>query len=227
MSENKQAANDSEFAIAKYTNGQTNAFVKKVMQQSGHTDILELVLSGKVTLTIKSDAPVVEQMSVPKWTEVNNRFCFQVSSNGKTGAEWSVSLQKQGFRVSSYAESILLSDDFKPTNGVTYEVVVLKGISFASKNRVTKKIRAEATKSKLMAPNAEVVCLIRELLTDEDLKAMGLWYIVAMHEPIKDSDGDPFLLHAYRHDDGAWLHAYYGKPVDGWDEGGGFAFVAQ
>ena len=37
---------------------------------------------------------------------------------------------------------------------------------------------------------------------------MGLWYIVAMHEPINDSGGDPFLLDAHRYGGGRWLHAY-------------------
>ena len=56
---------------------------------------------------------------------------------------------------------------------------------------------------------------------------MGLWYIVAMHEPINDSDGDPLLLHANRHDFGRWLRAYYDRPDDRWYRGHGFAFAVS
>ena len=56
---------------------------------------------------------------------------------------------------------------------------------------------------------------------------MGLVWIVAMHEPIKDSDGDPGLLIADRRGDGQWLGAAYGSPGNGWLREGGFAFVAS
>ena len=74
-------------------------------------------------------------------------------------------------------------------------------------------------------PHWEVSCLIRDMFTDEQLKEMGLWYIVTMHEPIKDSDGDPRLLHAYRLDGGGWLGAHYDRPDGEWNGSGGFAFV--
>src|SRR3989338_4837086 len=85
---------------------------------------------------------------------------------------------------------------FSVTSDGTTEVAVLKGMLFEDNDRITKKIRAEADKRKLSKPNAELACLIREKFTDKEIEAMGLWYIVAMHEPINDSDGDPFLLNA-------------------------------
>ncbi|MDO8590106.1 MAG: hypothetical protein Q7R69_02440, partial [bacterium] len=117
--------------------------------------------------------------------------------------------------------------DFKPTNGVTTEVAVLKGMLFEDNDRITKKIRAEADKRKLSKPNAELACLIREKFTDKEIEAMGLWYIVAMHEPINDSDGDPSLLIADRDDDGRWLCAYGGGPDYRWGCGNGFAFAVS
>ena len=56
---------------------------------------------------------------------------------------------------------------------------------------------------------------------------MGLLYIVAMDEPINDSDGDPNLLDASRGVGGRWLDACRGRPAYGWDREGGFAFVAS
>jgi len=69
--------------------------------------------------------------------------------------------------------------------------------------------------------------LIREKFTDEDLEAMGLVWLVTMHEPIKDSDGDPSLLHAGRGGGGRWLFACWGDPGHGWGCGGGFAFAVS
>ncbi|NCQ12709.1 hypothetical protein GW804_01280, partial [Candidatus Falkowbacteria bacterium] len=66
-----------------------------------------------------------------------------------------------------------------------------------------------------------------EKLSDKELEAMGLYWIVAMHEPIKDSGGDPRLLSVHRDCDGSWLDAYYGSPDVEWDRGSGFAFAVS
>jgi hypothetical protein len=92
------------------------------------------------------------------------------------------------------------------------------------------KIRAHAEKlnfdgKKPVKPNPEVACLIREKFSDKDMEAMGLVWIVAMHEPIKDSDGYPSLLFAYRIDDGGWLNAVWDYAGNQWDGDGGFAFA--
>lgn len=162
-----------------------------------------------------------------KWQEQDGVISFSVTSDNTTGEAWIKRLEGKGFRVSDYAKSLLCSPDFKPTRGVTYEVAVLKGMLFEDNDRITKKIRVEADKRKLTKPNAEVACLIREKFTDKELEAMGLWWIVVMHEPIKDSDGDPNLLDVNRDDDGRWLGAFYDEPDDRWDRDGGFAFVAS
>ena len=148
-------------------------------------------------------------------------------SDGTTGPLWIPRLEKQGFRIGDYAKQVLRSPDFKPTNGVTTEIAVLKGVLFEDNDRSTKKIRAEADKRKLEKPNAELACLIREKFTNKDIEAMGLWYIVAMHEPINDSDGNPFLLHANRYVARRWLNAYYDRPDFRWYRDYGFAFVVS
>ena len=124
-----------------------------------------------------------------------------------------------------YTKSILRSKDFKPTSGVTYEVAVLKGSLFSDDDRTAQNIRDKANEMNLTTPNAEVACLIREQFSDKEIEAMGLWYIVAMHEPIKDSDGLPNLLAAFRGVDGRWLYAYDVYPDDRWYRGCGFAFL--
>src|SRR3989344_5331909 len=144
-------------------------------------------------------------------------------SDGTMGPLWIPRLEKKGFRVGDYAKQVLRSPDFKPTNGVTTEVAILKGVLFKDDDRITKNIRAKAYTGiftqgrKLFDPNAEMACLIREKFTDEDIEAMGLWYIVAMPEHINDSDGAPFLLSGSRNVDGRWLDACSDRPDSRWD----------
>ncbi len=162
--------------------------------------------------------------SARKWREQDGVTYFSVTSDGTTGPQWIERLEKKDSRIDNNTKSVLRSDDFKPTSGVTTEIAVLKGMLFEDNDRITKKIRAEADKRKLIKPNVEVACFIREMFTDEEIEAMGLWYIVVMHEPIKDSDG-PYLLSASRHVYGRWLHACYGSHDGRWNRGDGFAFV--
>ncbi|MEK7658371.1 MAG: hypothetical protein AAB352_00715 [Patescibacteria group bacterium] len=161
------------------------------------------------------------------WCEKEGVIYFEVTSDGTTGPQWIERLEKKGIQLSKWAKDVLLSPDFKPTNGVTTEIAVLKGALFMDNDRITSKIRAEADKRKLVKPEAELGCLIRDTFTDEEIEAMGLVWIVAFHEPIKDSDGDPTLLGARRLGDGRWLRACCGLPDRRWLRDRGFAFAVS
>ena len=81
-------------------------------------------------------------------------------TDGTTGEGWIKRLERNGFRVGDYAKQVLCSPDFKPTNGVTTEVAVLKGMLFDDQSRIASNIRAYAEafrtpdKRKLSKPNA-------------------------------------------------------------------------
>jgi hypothetical protein len=161
------------------------------------------------------------------WREQDGIIYFTVISDGKTGPEWIAYLEGKGFQLSKYAKSLLNSPDFKPTKGVVIEVGVLKGMLFNDSERTTKNIRFDAEARKFIKPNAELACLIRDKFTDEDIEAMGLTWIIAMHDPIKDSGGDPNLLVANREGGGRGLGASYDGLVREWSRGDGFAFVVS
>ncbi len=161
------------------------------------------------------------------FTEDNGVITLHVVSDGTTGEQWIARLEGKGFRLSSYAKDVLRSPDFKPTEGVETEIAILKGSLFEDSERITRNIRKEAANRGYSAPNAEVACLIREQLSDADIEAMGLWWITAMHDPIKDSDRDPVLLSADRNVEGQWLSAYCDGPGSGWSAGFGFAFAVS
>ena len=203
----------STFASAGLTADQLNAIVKKL---GGHD----------MALRFLRDQILVSEPTC-LWREKDDVIYFSVTSDGTTGRGWITRLKSEGFCLSDYAKQVLRSPDFKPTNGVTTEVAVLKWALFEENDRKMKKIRAEADKRKLSEPNAEVACLIRENFSDDDIEAMGLIWIVTMHEPIKDSDGDPRLLYADRSGDGRWLDAYYVNPVSRWYRDYGFAFAVS
>lgn len=202
-----------EFALADLTVGQLNAVVKKL---GGYEGALRF-LRGEIVVLKPTRA----------WREQDGVIYIEVTSDGTTGEAWIPRLEEKGNRVSDYAKSVLRSPDFHPTKGVTYRVAVLKGLLFTEQDRITKLIRAEAANRKFVTPNAEVACLIREKFTDKELEAMGLVWVVVMHEPIKDSDGGPFLLDVGRYDSGRWLSTYYGCPGVSWRRNDGFAFLAS
>jgi len=202
--------------------GQLNALVKKIMAQTGATDPKEAI-----RLVNSGEWIVVPRQS--KWREQDGVIRFSLPpTDGTTGEAWINRLEKNGFHVSGYAKSVLCSPDFKPTSGVTTEIAVLKGMLFEDSERITKNIRNEAARRNLATPNAEIACLIREKFTDKEIEAMGLWWIIAMHDPIKDSGGASLLLRADRSGGGRWLSASDDTPGYRWDREDGFAFsVAQ
>jgi len=192
--------------------------VEAVWNKLGGEEGVERFLRGELTVSEPAR----------RWREQDGVIYFTLPpTDNTTGTEWIRRLEGKGFRVGDYAKKLLRSPDFKPTSGVTYEIVILKGMIFEGSDRITKKIRAEADKRKLTKSNTEVACLIRENFSDEDIEAMGLWWIVVMHEPIKDSDGDPFLLGVHRYGAGRWLHADYDAPDSRWNRDDGFAFVVS
>ncbi|MDP1760050.1 MAG: hypothetical protein Q8L01_01120 [Candidatus Woesebacteria bacterium] len=207
------SSDENKFVSASLTAGQLNAIVKKL---GGREKALRF-LRGDLLI---SEPP-------RSWREEGGVVYFSVTSDGTTGEGWITRLESKGFLVGDYAKQVLRSPDFKPSSGVTTEIAVLKGLLFEDNDRITGNIRAEADKRKLEKPNAEVACLIREKFTDKEIEAMGLWYIVTMHKPIKDSVGGPNLLDADRDDGGRWLCAFCGKLGSRWDRGGGYAFAAS
>jgi len=209
-----------EFAIAEIPVGKLNALVKNLMLQMNTADPSEAVR------LINSGERVVSKPTC-NWREQDGVIYLSVTSDGTTGPEWIKRLEKKSFRLSDYAKGIFRSSGFKPTKGVKYEIVILKGLLFEDNDRITKNIRAEADKRKLDKPNAEVTCLIRENFSDKDIEAMGLTWIVTMHEPIKDSDGALGLLDTDCGADGSGLDACYDSPGIRWDRERGFAFAVS
>jgi hypothetical protein len=188
--------------------------------RTGKAKLIEVTETGSEGVVIPT-APTTTAWTVDD--EGNIRFLL--TSNGFTSEQWEQHLERRGWRIGDYARQVLRRASEVPTNGVTYNIVVRPGKKISDSDRITKKIRAAADKKGWLKPHWEVACLIRDTFTDEQLEQMGLWYIVTMHEPIKDSGGGPRLLYSDRFGGGRWLNASYGRPVARWHGYGGFAFA--
>ncbi len=205
-----------KFASADYTVGKLNAIVKRMRKQGG-TDGVEKFLRGELVLAQPNR----------EWREQDGVIYLRITSDGTTGPDWITRLEKKGYHIHPIAKQILLSRDFKPTSGVISEVAILKGGLFEENHRSTELIRNAAKDRKFQTLNAEIACLIREKLTDEEIEAMGLKSVVVMHEPISDFEYEMQLLTLESKDDYCTLTWSHPDPGIGWLQSDGFAFAAS
>jgi len=166
---------NTEFASANLTAGQLNAIVKKI---GGYDRALRFLRDELIAY----EPPRL-------WREENGVIYLSVTSDGTTGVRWVERLEKKGFRISSGAKSLFCTKGFEPTVGITTEIAIIKETNYPRRDIVF-----EALLRRLREPNAEVVCLIRELLRDEDIWYMGLHSLAVKHKPIKDPLGMECLL---------------------------------
>lgn len=212
-----------DFFTADYTQGQLNAFVKKLADQSGYDDVLEKTLRGEIEFSVTKKP----------WSEKNGRIYFELTTLGLTASEWKERLTKNGHKISKWANDILSKPDFDENHryqpGQTLKVVLICGKEIRKDSeRLTKNLKAIAVKdfgqSSVSELKGELSLLIREKFSNKDLEEMDLFYIVTLHEPIIDSVGRPVVLGAGRDDGGSWVFTFWDDPGL-WRDGGAFAFL--
>lgn len=147
---------------------------------------------------------------------------LKLKSKGLTGTEYIKHLEKKGFSIGTWAENISKQVN-KTKKDTSYEIIIF---NFDKDYVTTQEVQDEAQKRGYIAPPVEVSYLLREELSDNDLKEMGLTWLIIMHEPITGSDDDPRLLGLDRNGGGRWLGAYYGTSTGRWFRECGFVFLA-
>ena len=190
--------------------------------------MLSLIIAFLLLTLSACNHSIQPEDSTPKnvWSlDKEGNILLSVTSDGTTGPEWISRLEKKGFMVDDYLRGILLSPDFETTNGITTRLVTIKGDAFTDKERTTKNIMTRAEEYGWQAPNAEVACLLRLTLSDEDIKKMGILYLVTMHYPIYAYDR-PCLL-ALAHSDYGQSFYFYSLALYGneWSNHGAFLFA--
>jgi len=205
---------ETSFAIAEVTAGKLNALVKNLMRQMKITDpneAVRLINSGKWIVS-----PVVV------WREEDGIIYFNVKSYGRSGPEWVNYFGKKN--LESYIVDMLLSSEFKPTDGVATKVAILRD-SLMGKNPTLKKVFAKGNRLKLLLPNPEVACLIREMFSNDEMDhGLKLKCIRVMHNPIRLGDkSNVFSVWSEGHD----LTADCVEDKNGSAPGTGFTFALK
>lgn len=166
------------------------------------------------------------------WREENGIIYLPpLTTDGTTSEDWIPRLGGKGIIMSPHAKKVLRSPEFKPSKlGTVIEVIILKGTLFNDNDRKLNNIfsYAEAFRTpdnrKLIVPNAELACLIREKLSAKEVKAMDLVHIMTMHKPTNDSGGALRMLVANCAERGYTFDAHHWHLDSHLDRGYGFAF---
>jgi len=102
----------------------------------------------------------------PKWDMRDGFLCFTATSNGCSGVQWAESL---GDLMNKEIKWMLGSEQFVPTNGITYQAVVLqKPITISDKELF--EADAIARMMKFERPPLELACLAAKLFDYEDIR---------------------------------------------------------
>lgn len=177
-------------------------------------DVMQyIIIEGKAPEHLKVIDKTHEITPVKRpWVTDNYFTTLSVVSDGTTGPKW-VEIFKD---LSEYEKSVLLSEQFKATKGVRYKIVIIKGSLAKSKEVLTSSIEKGAFGLGFSESNLEVICLLRRMLSDEEIrKYMGFDLIVLMNKVyiaelikpmligINTNTSTPFELFPYN-DCGIW-----------------------
>lgn len=126
------------------------------------------------------------------WIEMDGSIITSVNTDGTSGKDWIKRLEKHGVEVDDLAEDVLNSPSFISSKDEKIQIQIIKAIDF---NGVltTFNIRQRAKREYLKSLKPETACLLREMLSNSDIKNMGLERIIIMHHPFKPR-GLPVLL---------------------------------
>lgn len=182
------------------------------------TLIRENFFEGKIKEYLLSQSEQIPKSFIP---------ILSLTSEGHTGDRFLADLKKAELSVGAHAEQILKSKEFAAlvTNGVTYYPGVIKGEDFSGSERTSENIRKEATKRGGITPPVELSPLLRLNFSDDEIKALGLLWLIPMHEPINGSGGNPYVLGLSACGFNDQLSAYYDRPANEWDRKAGFVFL--
>lgn len=159
------------------------------------------------------------------WRGKSGVIYSDITSDGTTGCDWISRLENGGHRVGGYVTKHALSSYyFKPTNGVTRGVAILRGELFRVEDRSTQNICDLALRCGLGMLHHESACLMREKFSNMALSDMRLNWIISMNEPMDTTIGNPRLFGLSRSWGDSWLNSYVAVSNDKWDEMVGFAF---
>ncbi len=212
---NRQAAEERKMKYRKMTWGEMEVVINKLGGMEGVEALLR-------------DELIIQPKPLPFPKNENGHYVLKIVGRALTGREEIALLREQGFRVSYYAMQVLNDPEYDANHrleeGVECNVVLILGREISG-NRTTASIREYARGFGYHIPRAGIMSRVRKTVSDRQMEQAEAWYIAGLHDPIKDADGDPIVLHTDRHDGGRWLGAFWGRPDYQWGGSGAFAFL--
>lgn len=166
-------------------------------------------------------------------TEVNKGYTIRedgliiltVTSHGHNGPEQQKFLEEKGHVVTDYAGQILNLRDFTHSGkGTEIQIGILTQKMIGDLLWTPGNARKKMEELGGITPSHDIGGLLRENLTDGQIKSMGLWGIATLSEPIKDSDGNLSATGPGRVGVGSVLGGWIVHPDYRYDSESGVAF---
>ncbi len=162
----------------------------------------------------------------------------EITADGRTPSQLVAAIEAQGKKVWPYARGIVLGEGKDPFPEVPAGENWRLGVLFASelgKYPTSTQVWAEMGKRGLGKPHPAAALYLREKYSQEDLLAAvnalrpagapEVSLVIVMHEPIRDSDGNPRLLGLDRDGGEGDVDAYDGDPGREWRADGAFVVL--
>lgn len=151
-----------------------------------------------------------------------------------TGEQEINRLTKAGFSMSETAKSYLLSkgedgyNNHRLVSREQYKVALMPTKEIGcDDDRTTENLYNRGIKKyDYKKPPADIIPRICEFVSDEQMEKMRLSYIVALHDLIRDSDGDQCLLSLDQFENELELNTYTSFDCCRWNSNGAVAFLA-
>lgn len=199
-------------------------------------------LSADLFHKLQAGTLTIEEFTL--FVQRKNPFTFERNKHGHiivtitspdlSGAQEIERLEASGYRVGNHAKYCFTSSakdsydvNHRLVAGKVYKIALVPGksVEFGSEHTTTNLRKLCAKKYGYGKPLAGIIPRIRETISDKQMEEMGIWYIAALHEPIRDFEGLSCMFGADRRgDDGQWVSAYCDCPGNGWPVAGAFAF---
>jgi hypothetical protein len=151
---------------------------------------------------------------------------IKITTDGRSGAVFVVTLKTQGRLMGEDAERMFLSDAFVASDGITYTLAVIRGDEFEDDRRTNTNIRFLADGLGCLAPPMGLAPYLQAYFSNEDLERMGIKTLVLMHPPASGSDRGPRLFGINRGCAGLWITSYNGESYFKWNREVLFFFLA-
>ena len=166
---------------------------------------------------------------------ITEPLTIEFTASGHRGVEVAKMLAQNSFELGKKARSCLSSrridgydNQHRLRAGMRYTVVILPGPMLCKADgSTTKQIIGKAERLGYQRPRAGVMPYVRSIISDSTMRELGLWFISALHQPIKDSDGTERILSMGWYGEGRRFDALDITSTFRWQPDGAFVFEVR